>query len=73
MCLAKRGAQVALQRVFALSAEAAAGLQVAHPEVGSALTAACVCTRARLEIFEMERDLLCVIQLFMIVLFGVAV
>ena len=34
MCLAKRGAQVALQRVFALSAEAAAGLQVAHHDDG---------------------------------------
>ena len=34
MCLAKRGAQVALQRVFALSAEEAVGLQVAHHDDG---------------------------------------
>ncbi len=34
MCLAKRGAEAALQRVFALSAEEAVGLQVAHHDDG---------------------------------------
>ena len=34
MCLAKRGAQVALQRAFVLSAEEAVGLQVAHHDDG---------------------------------------
>ena len=34
MCLAKRGAQVALSRAFALSAEREVGLQVAHHDHG---------------------------------------